>query len=92
VLALKSGVVEDDGASRLERAVLVDCMFKECRLQDEEVRMLVGGLCSRARLRALSSARARACEWLSGSELHARESSHKAAFMYVIATRRSEVR
>lgn len=94
-LALKSGVVEDDGATRVELSALVDCMFGEsvvCVCRYEEVRMLVSGLCSRARSRALSPARARACEWMSESEVYTRESWHKAAFMYVIATRKSEVR
>lgn len=89
-LVSKSGVDEDDGsgveavASRLERSVFVNCMFGECAVcicQSEEVRMSVGGLCSRARSRALSPARARACEWTSRSELHAQDSSHKGAFM-----------
>jgi hypothetical protein len=93
VLALRSGVDEDDGpagASRLERSVLVDCMLEVCvvcRCQNEEVRMLVGGLCSRAGRRALSPARAKTCEWMPGGELQARESSHKAAFMCAIAAR-----
>jgi hypothetical protein len=100
-LALKSGVVDDDGmgvesvVSRLERPALADGMFREYvvfRCQGEEMRMSVGGLCSRARLRALSPARARACEWMAGSELQVRVSLHKAAVMYIIATRKSEVR
>jgi hypothetical protein len=99
-LALKSGVVDDDGmgvesvVSRLERPALADGMFRECvilRCQGEKLRMSMGDLCSRARLRALSPVHAKACEWVSASELQVRESSHKAAVMNVIATRKSEV-
>jgi hypothetical protein len=99
-LALKSGVVDDDGmgvesvVSRLERPAVADGIFRECvvfRCQGEEVRVSVGCLCSRARLRALSPAHAKACEWMSGSELQVREWSHKTAVIYVIATRKSEV-
>ena len=97
VLVLKSGVVEDDGAgveastSRRGRLLLVRAMFGEFVVycfEGEEVRMSMGGLCSRARRCALFAAHANACEWTSGSESKPRESSHKAAFRSVIGTRK----